>query len=592
MDGLPSHRELQQLMTQGRWRELRDLATKAISQAPTVADFYGYLAHAHRQLGDGDAAWSTADAGLKVDPTNLFCLNRLSLAGALTGRFEQVIARTRVALDRVPANEGDRQNLAIIITNAIYAYSHLGRAAEAVHALTPTIERLDHPDLHFNSACLFALANDERAFGWMRKSLAAGKDKQSFADADFDVLRDDPRFDALLAREWALEAQALARANTTDRALLRPEHFLDPQRFELRPVDRPPAREPALEAAIAVTPEDPNPYAVYADWLEEREDPRGTGINLSLACARAQTEDERMLAFVRWARFFERHAPAFLGPLVELREAHATWRHGSIERLELQLDADQPVELEPLVREVLEHPSATFLTTLEVGDLPSDGVLDYQPVLRALQATTPRCLRHLTIEPRELLRSSAQLSIAELTLPRLESLTLGGGTIELGALPFPSLRRFALRTTAFTHAHLEALLAAPLPQLESLELWFGSRSSGADRIDPGDLDALARHFPNVRHLGLRNAPATDTFVEWLLGAPLSAQLESLDLSLGTFSDDGARLLLEHAPRLPALRRLSVAQSCLGPVMVRRLQLAFAHVDAGDQKSGRFVSVAE
>src|SRR5262245_11729153 len=35
------------------------------------------------------------------------------------------------------------------------------------------------------------------------------------------------------------------------------------------------ARDPALEAQCRASPDDPAPWAVYADWLIERGDPRG-----------------------------------------------------------------------------------------------------------------------------------------------------------------------------------------------------------------------------------------------------------------------------------------------------------------------------
>ena len=62
------------------------------------------------------------------------------------------------------------------------------------------LARTDHPALHYNLACVEALAgNHERALAELELAIAAAPRfrKSAREDEDFDSLRDDPRFSAL-----------------------------------------------------------------------------------------------------------------------------------------------------------------------------------------------------------------------------------------------------------------------------------------------------------------------------------------------------------------------------------------------------------
>src|SRR5688572_23115268 len=69
------------------------------------------------------------------------------------------------------------------------------------------------------------------------------------------------------------------------------------------------ARNPDLEAAIAASPLDREPYSVFADWLQQQGDPRGELISLQLAGKDAEAD-----------ALFAKHEDYFLGPLA----AHKT----------------------------------------------------------------------------------------------------------------------------------------------------------------------------------------------------------------------------------------------------------------------------
>jgi uncharacterized protein (TIGR02996 family) len=71
--------------------------------------------------------------------------------------------------------------------------------------------------------------------------------------------------------------------------------------------------EPFLQAIVA-SPEDDAPRLIYADWLEERGDPRGEFIRTQVALARMGMDDQRWGRFMgRQSALLDEHRAAWLG---------------------------------------------------------------------------------------------------------------------------------------------------------------------------------------------------------------------------------------------------------------------------------------
>lgn len=184
---------------------------------------------------------------------------------------------------------------------------------------------------------------------------------------------------------------------------------------------------------------------------------------------------------------------------------------------------------------------------------------------------------------------------------------------------FPRLRRFGLRGTTelpdmepFSHDTLEevtfqggglplsalrALAESRLPALTGLDLYLGTLAyaGGATAEDLGRI-LRGEVFPSVRHLGLRNAENVDELAAALAHAPVVARLESLDLSLGTLTDEGAAALLVGQP-LTHLKRLDLHHHYLSEEMMQRIRQALPGVEVNmDESQGskaqRYVAVAE
>ena len=84
--------------------------------------------------------------------------------------------------------------------------------------------------------------------------------------------------------------------------------------------------EPELLAQIYAAPADDHPREVYADWLQERGDPRGDFIALQLARLRGEPIDE-----AREKQLLAKHAVAWLGPLAaKLTKASVVFERGFV----------------------------------------------------------------------------------------------------------------------------------------------------------------------------------------------------------------------------------------------------------------------
>jgi uncharacterized protein (TIGR02996 family) len=579
-------RELAKLNAKQRWKELRDHAIAA-ADAHESADVAAYAAHAMRQLGELEDGYAWAVRARAIDPANLFAINRVSLLANLTKRYAEAYDCGLGLIEREPLTEGDRQNLAVTIVNAIHGASQLQKIPEAAERFTPVIERLDHPDLHFNSACLYALAGDDtRALTYVAKSLAHDKPKDAFADADFERIREDARFVALLARDWRAENAALKRSRKPSRDQLVPEDFLD----TLVAGTASDVRHAELERAIDAAVDDRHGYDVYSDWLQSAGDPRGLFLLASKRCDEARDETERMLAHVEWAQLLAEHAGAWLGAFAPHANA-SRWRWGFVRDLVFDTGySGKRDQIGPLFASTLALPVCRFVRSIAVRDIWCKEELDYDAIVDVLRDAWPLHLRALEIAPDDFQMSWTHTDITPLADDRLESLIIGGGDLTLGALRFPSLKSLAIRTGGLTRDNFDAIARADLPHLEALELWFGDQDHGADAFTAGDLAPLLDR--NVRRLGLKNADFTDDIVRALAGWRGLPYVTHLDLSMGTLTEAGARVLVDSAAHFAHLEVLDVSDNALPSEACAALCKMLPKTVTGTQKRERYVSIGE
>jgi hypothetical protein len=161
-----------------------------------------------------------------------------------------------------------------------------------------------------------------------------------------------------------------------------------------------------------------------------------------------------------------------------------------------------------------------------------------------------------------------------------------------------ALRKLVFQSGGLPASTIRALAECEFPELTHLEFYLGEPNYGGDAT-PEDLVPFLESglFPQLRHLGLRDSVNQDAIAAVVAHAPVVAQLESLDLSLGTLGDEGAAALLAGQP-LDHLRRLDLSHHYLSAEMQARVRQAWPGVEINladkqeEGRWGRYIAVAE
>lgn len=371
------------------------------------------------------------------------------------------------------------------------------------------------------------------------------------------------------------------------------------------PPDAP--RNPALEKVILDNPDDKGGYLVYADWLTQQGDPRGELIVVQSA-GKTEREAELLAAhpFMRGIGETDRKHLRDAGPGI----AAATWRWGFWESLRIFNVIDWMDSKFP-TKEVLErlftNPAALVLQELEVGVIRWEyNAQDVEMVIaEAAKAPFAKTLRSLAFgEVEGIDIDCAHHPIGDLAgitkdaFPALRELTMWGTEISLGDLDLPKLEMLVVQTCGLSQDNVAKIANGELPSLNYLDIWFGSEDYGNDNtIESIEPILQSAKWPKLTHLGLMNCPFTDDICGRLGSSSIVKQLESLDLSMGTMTDDGARALLQHRAALAHLKTIDIGQTYVTPGMVADLRSIGPQIVAEDMREDedpeyRYVVVAE
>lgn len=187
--------------------------------------------------------------------------------------------------------------------------------------------------------------------------------------------------------------------------------------------------------------------------------------------------------------------------------------------------------------------------------------------------------------------------------PRLEHFGVRGtDQLNFGRVQHAALRSFTLESGGTRAELVRQVASMDAPQLTDLELWTGSNFYGWD----GTLDDLrpiimGESFPHLTRLALCNSELSNEIVQTLVTSPLFERLEELDLSLGTFDDEGGQVLLDH-PTTKHLKRLNLIHHFCSDEMIVKLEALSEHgvsveIDEAENfqdwgEDGRYVAVGE
>lgn len=317
-------------------------------------------------------------------------------------------------------------------------------------------------------------------------------------------------------------------------------------------------------------PDELGRYLVLGDELQAAGDPRGELIALQAGLYR----DRRYPIAAAEAEILERHEAALLGPVaahVKRGSLHVDWYMGYAARA--IISSVTPRQGGSILGAMFAHPSFARLRALELGtvrDRSSDA--DYRWVVAALGDIEGASISTLRIDAAELWRWARLGDLSKLwrNHRRLRVLELNGSLFTLGKPDLPDLLALTIRSRDLSSPDVRAIAEAAWPSMERLELWFGDMD--ATDAGPEDLAPLlqARDAPALRHLALRATAFTDGLVDAMLETPLLSQLQTLDLSQGLMTDDGAAVMLSNSHAFAHLETIDVGLNYLSRDATARL----------------------
>jgi uncharacterized protein (TIGR02996 family) len=355
------------------------------------------------------------------------------------------------------------------------------------------------------------------------------------------------------------------------------------------------ARNPALEQAIHDDPSNRQAWSVYADWLQSVGDPWGERLSLGLAQGQAKgAEKTRLTKAIDKLEAEQRET--FLGPLAKLMEAKD---FGQVASLELEHGFVVGVRVgspeygwkgsspDAILRALVKSPVGRFLRSITIGLIDFDYPVSMSKAIDALAKVGPLpSVRELFLGDFEYpdQQEISWVSVGDVgpllsAMPNLRELHLRGGEIGLGkALEHDKLETLLIETGGLPAAAVKAIGKAKLPNLTRMEVWFGRDDYGGD----GNIKMLAPLFtgegvPKLRHLGLMNSEFENDIAKHLAKSPLLAQLEVVDLSMGTLHDEGGKAILAAADAFKHLKKLDLDHNYLSDDTAKALEKALRKV---------------
>lgn len=171
-------------------------------------------------------------------------------------------------------------------------------------------------------------------------------------------------------------------------------------------------------------------------------------------------------------------------------------------------------------------------------------------------------------------------------MPQLKALTIKGSSeLTLGEICHENLEALTIICGGLPSDVITEIKDARLPNLKKLLLYIGIDNYGFDGDEDTIRTLLAEaDFPKLEYLGIADSEIQDELTGVVLESKFMEQLHTLDLSCGTLSDKGARLLLEKLPQYPRIRKLDLHYHYLSDAMMKRLEteLAGVEVDLSEQ----------
>lgn len=170
-------------------------------------------------------------------------------------------------------------------------------------------------------------------------------------------------------------------------------------------------------------------------------------------------------------------------------------------------------------------------------------------------------------------------------LPNLEKLTIKGSTnLSLGDIQHENLKSLEIICGGLPKEVIAGIGEAKLPALESLKLYIGVEDYGFD----GNIEDIANmlmnsDFPNLKTLGIKDSEIQDDVAKVVTKSKYMSQIEILDLSLGTLTDEGGQVLLDTLPDYENIKEVNLEYHYMSEDMMAKLKALSADVDVSEKQ---------
>lgn len=245
-----------------------------------------------------------------------------------------------------------------------------------------------------------------------------------------------------------------------------------------------------------------------------------------------------------------------------------------------------------MVEDILADPDFPRITELAVGDWGNSWEDSCQPILDGIVGHADQFshIEKLFIGDMDYEQCEVswiiQGNYSKLwaALPNLKRLVIKGSMdLELGEACHEGLEELTIICGGIGKGVLASVQNAKLPNLKKLLLYLGVEDYGFDGNADTVRELLAKaDFPKLQYLGITDSEIQDEVAKAVLESKFIGQIETLDLSMGTLTDQGGALLLEELPKWPNVKALDVHYHYLTDEMAEKLKGLPITVDVSEK----------
>ena len=170
-------------------------------------------------------------------------------------------------------------------------------------------------------------------------------------------------------------------------------------------------------------------------------------------------------------------------------------------------------------------------------------------------------------------------------LPQLEKLIIkGSNNLSLGKIKHENLKSLEIICGGLPKEVLQSIGEAELPELRNLLLYIGVEDYGFDG-DVSDIESMLTKsdFAKLEVLGIMDSEIQDEITEVVVRSKYMKQIEALDLSMGSLSDEGGEILLKELPGYENIKAVNLEYHFMSDAMMKKLKGLSIDVNVEDQQ---------